>query len=660
MINTNPDHISRRRVLQGAVGASVAAASVAGCDLFETTPGQTDGPSGKDKPNGAEQKEAPQLARDVAAGRLPHLKDRLPRNPLVVDLVNDTGSYGGTWHLPMSGPDEGAWDDIINYEGLLRWNRDASSWRTVSDENVRPNLAEDYAIERDGRKYVFSLRSGIRWSDGEPFTADDIVFGQNDVLNNTDLFGGGGDAFDVTGGNPIARKINDHTVVFEFREPYGLFGPELAASDGTNVTTKPLHYLKQFHKKYNPKVHELAKSHGHDSWIELFWAKAYDYTSLPVLWPWVLKSKGDNQIVAKRNPYYWKMDPKGRQLPYIDRVQFDLVNNENTLTLKAAHGDYSLLQRGICTPSNKPVLARGRQSGKYSFFDNVRDYMNEAIIMFNLTHKDPEKRKVFLSKDFRVGLSHAINRSEIVKAVFQRQGTPSQAAVRPDDSLYDKGMASQYTEFDPSLAKKYLDKVLPDKNGGTRLGLNGKPFEFIFEIPTEYPDLLNTLTIVKKYWEDVGVSVTVKSESYELWVKRLHNNSLDSLAWIGDTGYSLSTMIEPRYFVSTRNNLFAIGWQGWYENKRQGGVRPPAPMRRQLRLYDELKGTADPEKQSQLLKEILEIARKEFYTIGTVFNGKGYGIVKDNFRNVPEPTVVGWQPVQPGAADPEQFFFSAR
>lgn len=147
----------------------------------------------------------------------------------------------------------------------------------------------------------------------------------------------------------------------------------------------------------------------------------------------------------------------------------------------------------------------------------------------------------------------------------------------------------------------------------------------------------------------------MRAQSYGLWAEKIDSNDHDGLVWIGDTGYSASTMLEPRYYLSAGYNLFCVEWLSWYESRGRQGQEPPAPMREGLKLYDRLQATTDAGEQGALLRQIFDLAKRELYTIRNVLPAKGYGIVRNDFHNVPD-MIDGWQYLWPGPTDPEQYY----
>jgi peptide/nickel transport system substrate-binding protein len=261
----------------------------------------------------------------VKAGKLPPIDKRLPANPVIVQPEEKVGIYGGTWHMASVYNDSNFTYRTIGYESLMRWD---SQWTRVI-----PNIAQSVDVNDDATVYTFHLRDGMRWSDGELFTADDIMFWYQAVFMNKDLTPSPA-AWLIVGGKPVVvEKKDDYTVIFRFSIPNGLFLQRLATPDSLIITNYPRHYYAQFHKDYNPNVADLVTKEGVKSWVELFQKKApYELFNLnweaPTLNPWNYTADyfaSKDVLRAVRNPYYWKVDTDFNQLPYIDNVEFNIV-----------------------------------------------------------------------------------------------------------------------------------------------------------------------------------------------------------------------------------------------------------------------------------------------------------------------------------------------
>lgn len=596
--------------------------------------------------------EAPMLAERVAAGELPPVAERLPANPLVVPVVERIGTYGGTWNTALLGGQDTSWlGRTIGYEFLVRVTPDWSE--------IIPNVAESYESNAEATEFTFHLREGMKWSDGEPFTADDILFWYEDVLMNEALTPAV-PSWLVSGEPVVVEKIDDFTVVFKFVQPNGLFLPNLASSAGSLPTRYPRHYLEEYHPRYNGEVEAQAQAEGFDTWLQLFESRAdvWFNTELPTLNGWVLTTGYEDsteQVVAERNPYYWKVDPEGNQLPYIDRVVYDQVQNVEVLVLKALNGEIDMMDRHLATLNNKAVLFDNMEAGNYRFFETIPTNMNFVIISLNWTHPDPVLREIFQNKDFRIGLSHAINRQEILDIVYVGQGEPWQGAPRPESRFYNERLAKQYTEYDPDLANEYLDKAYPDKNAdGIRLGPDGEPISFTI-LTTEAVVDTAALELVRDYWRQVGIQVELQVADRSLVDTRVAANEHDATTWQGSGGTGV--MLGPYYYFPLRStpSRFAIAWSNWYQGL-PGGEEPPAEAKRQMALYDQLKQTADAAEQERLMAEIIEIAADQFYVFGIGLDPNGYGIVKNNFHNVPATVPSSNLYLSPAETNPSQYF----
>jgi peptide/nickel transport system substrate-binding protein len=616
--------------------------------------------------------EAPMLAEMVAAGTLPPLNERLPANPKVVQPTESEGQYGGVWRMGLrGGQDNALLTRTLAYEHLVRWTPDWSG--------IEPNVAESFEASADATEYTFKLREGMKWSDGEPFTVDDVLFWYEDILMNPEYqavhpipnwLKAGGEP-------PVVEKVDDLTFKVKFAAPNGLFIQNLATPSGDDFTRWPKHYAVQFHPKYNTENLDalIAEANATD-WVNLMDLKAggvpgtpYDArwqnSELPTLKPWRLTTaygEGTTNVVAERNPYYFKVDSAGRQLPYIDKIVYEIGEDVQVLVLKALNGEIDMQDRHIATLDNKAVFVDNAETGGYGFFETVPASMNTQVIALNLTHKNPVMREIFQNKDFRIGLSYAINRQEIIDTIYVGQGEPWQLAPRPTSPYYNEQLAKQYTEYDVAKANEHLDKAgYTERDAeGYRLGPDGKRISFLVDVQAISQNWIDALELIKGYWAEVGIQMEPNVMDRSLMYTRKDSNEHDAATWGGDGG--LDVVLEPRwYFPFSGESLYAEAWKEWYNNP--GGVgslvppeEPPAGPKRQMELYDQIKGSGDAAQQEALMKEILQIAADEFYALGISLPAPGYGIVKNNFKNVPASFPNAWLYPHPAPTNPEQYY----
>ncbi len=366
-------------------------------------------------------KEAPALAELAKSGKLPAVADRLPQSPMVVKPTEKVGVYGGTWRMgTLGGNDSLSFQRVFAYEPLLRWMPDFSGYL--------PNVAESFTPNADSTEYTVKLRKGMKWSNGKPFTTADVKFWYEDVLLNTEITAKPDIVF-TSGGKVVEVKIiDDSTFTFKFAGPYGFF--PLRMSNNAAPISYPAEYLKQFHTKYNPDAAKNATAAGAKSWVEYFTQKATYYVNieLPTLYAWNLATAyGSNSSVlsVERNPYYWKVDTEGNQLPYIDKLQYTIHQNLDTLTLQALNGEIDMQYRHFGTLNNKPIFFENQAKGNFKLVPVTSALANGVCIYPTLTTKDPTVRALLNNKDFRIGLSYAINRKEFIDLIFFGPGHPA-------------------------------------------------------------------------------------------------------------------------------------------------------------------------------------------------------------------------------------------
>jgi len=615
-------------------------------------------------------KEAPQLAQLVKDGKLPAVTERLPKRPLVLTPIEKVGKYGGTWrNALLGGSDLAQLHLTIGYEHIIRWDPE---WKAII-----PNIAESFQANADGTEFTFKLREGHRWSDGRPFTVDDVLFWWEDYVLDPDLSPGGAAAWQKAGNKAMAiEKVGDTAFKCKFAAPNGLFLQNLCTYNAYQMCAMPRHYLQQFHRKYNPQgIDQLAKAAGQDTWVKLFQTKGagipgtpynalWQNADLPTLNGWVITTPytGTTRVAAERNPYYFKVDTAGNQLPYIDKYLAEPLQDQETMLLKALNGELDLVYHKVNTLTNKALFTDNLQRANLKFHEAVGAGMNSFVLALNLNAKDQVKRQIFQNKDFRIGLSHAIDRQEIIDIVFVGQGEPWQAAPRKESPYFSERLAKQYTEYDVGKAGEYLDKAFPQKNAqGIRLGPNNQPISFLVEVTgTVNQAWLDTINLVKTMWQKVGVEIQVKNEDRALFYSRKDANEHEAAIWGGDGGLR-DGLLDPRwYFPFNNESLMAQAWRYWYNPPGQLLIQPeepPTEVKRQMALYDQIKGTVDEAKQTQYMKELIAIAADQFYCFGIVLPPAGYGLHKTNLRNVPPKRFAAWLFQDPGVTNPATYFF---
>ncbi|HEX2906259.1 MAG TPA: ABC transporter substrate-binding protein [Phototrophicaceae bacterium] len=602
-------------------------------------------------------KESPFLTAKVDAGELPPVAERLPVNPAVVTPFNEVGQYGGTMRVGFTGSNPG-WGGlwyITGWENLVSWAPDFSG--------VVPNIAESWEVSDDVKEYTFHLREGMKWSDGAPFTADDIMFYIEDIVFNEELTKGGptADWLPNEGKEDFkAEKIDDYTVKFTFANPYGTFLYNLATWSGRHITFFPKHYLSQFHAKYNENVADLvAAEDGVEDWIGLFNKKAsgptedtnnyFNNLERPLLFPWIPTSLlgGSTQMTMVRNPYYWKVDTEGNQLPYIDEIVGLTYQDNEARTLAMINGDLDYVKDA--GDDNRILYYDAVDSGApLKLGTALSDGGVANTIHFNRNSPDTVLGEIFANKDFRIGMSYAINRPEMLEILQFGQGSPSQAAPLETSPLYNEQLATQYTEYDVAKANEYLDKVIPEKDAdGYRLRPDGQPLNIVFTISNDLTYGTNWVQVAELligYWDAVGVKVSLNSIADAQFTENRENNTIDATIYTGEGGAGLTALLDPRYYVPEEFfGLYGNGWWAWRVNSQDAvTVEPPQEIKDLRVAYEMVLQQPTQEAQIEQMKQVLQTAADNFWVIGTVRPAPSFQPYNVRLGNQPDEWIKGW------------------
>ncbi|PNH77907.1 ABC transporter substrate-binding protein [Vibrio diazotrophicus] len=597
--------------------------------------------------------ESPQLNELVKSGKLPKVEERLPENPLVVEPNESIGQYGGTLNLVGKAMDNGHRIRTIAYDNLFNFDTTYSK--------VIPNLAVGFTSNTENTEFTIQLRKGVKWSDGTAFTADDIAFYINEIIGDPEH----------SGNRPLALPAHDsakaevidaHTVKITLAKPNGMFIRTLATVDSESFTAFPKHYCSQFMPKFNDKAVENAKAKGFDSWRQYastrceahYFLEHHANVDRPVLTAWkVTTPPGPNatHAVYERNPYYWQVDTEGNQLPYLDSVRWRYSEDQEEMVLRAANGETDFQHRDIGQTSYRSLLIENEEKGNYTYKFRPSTLSTELALPLNQTSKDPLKRELFANKDFRIALSHAIDRSEISETVYSGVVGPHQAAPTDISPFYDKDAVEQYTQYDVKKANKILDDLGLTKRDaeGYRLLKNGERLRIEAISETRRKGVFaDALELIKNQWKDVGIFLDIRIiESNHLINLRL-TNDFDLIPNLGEGG--VGVIDEARYyFPFSPESTWGMGYYLWAnEPTNEFAVEPPAYVKQQLELWKKVTETSSQEEQQKYMKEIMQIAKENFYVIGTVEAMPAGVVVSNKLHNVPENMPQSWNFPTPG------------
>lgn len=626
----------------------------------------TTAPAATAAPAAAKYKEAPTLADLVKAGKLAAVDQRLPEKPLVI-TGEAVGAYGGTLRRGFTGPsDANHYYRLVN-DGLVRYNVDASK--------IEPKIAESVESSADFKTWTVKLRKGAKWSNGDPFTADDIMFWYTDVMSNKDLTPAVPFWMrNKDGSAGKVEKVDDVTVKWTFAEAHTLFLSDLAGQDGgdrTYAVHLPSKYLKQFHATYAKKddLDKMVADAKFKTWGELFAAKNAppENPDRPTMSPWTPATRVSEQVFSlKRNPYFVGVDKDGNQLPYMDEIRLTFFADTQALNLAAIAGEFDQQDRHM-NIMNYPILKENELKGKYKILTWPTMGGSDAAIMFNQTFdKDADLAKLIQNKNFRIALSYAIDRKQIQESAFLGLGEIRQPVAPPWMPHYPgDAVAKKYTEFNAAEANKLLDGIGMDKKDSEGFRYYpGTTKRAVIELSwvNAFGPWGDVGQIVSRNWEKVGVKTSLVERQRALHFQMRDANELQSEMWQEDSGafpFSVTTKYDPRNIGNGVGLTLAPLVGKWYSTSGKEGVAPSADLKKVVDLLDKAKVSGEADRVA-IAKELYTVWVDNMFEIGIVGLTpmvQGVVVVNNNLLNVPKLAGNDWPPRSPGNALPEVWFY---
>lgn len=605
---------------------------------------------------------APELLALEKAGKLPAVEKRLPEKPEVITPLKSVGKYGGAMRSALRGNGDGnAILRMVGNQSLVRWNREFNK--------VVPNLAERWEVNADSTEYTFHLRRGTKWSDGELFTADDILFYTQDLMGNKAFLATPPEMYRSGDKSMQTEKLDDYTVKFRFAAPYVSFIENLAHPTGQQVVFYSKHYCRQFHPKYNPKVDELVKAAGAKDWSALMRARCgeleqpsrWGNPERPTLDPWVIVNPyggGSSVVTLRRNPYFWQVDTQGQQLPYIDELRFAVISEIETMVLAAINGQLDFQFRHIGQVQNIPVLKENEGKGKYRVMQFEDISSNAAGLFLNQTTRNEKLRPLARNKDFRIALSHAIDRKELADLVYLGQTRPWQVGPKASSRFYNAQLGTQYLKYDTAFANAALDKLGLDKRDaeGFRLYPGGGRVSIAGIVQISSGNYVDTMEVVRRQWKKVGIELVINGVERSLFYDRSNTNDYDMAIFI--VGGGLDPQFDKTGVLawSPTESRQSLQWVKWAMTQGKQGEEPSASMKKRLDLNEKWKVARNQDEADALLRQLLQVAADEFEVIGTVEALKVPGVVSNRLMNVYEKMPWAWPYATPAGALPQQFW----
>ncbi len=602
--------------------------------------------------------EIPYFREAVEKGTLPAMQKRLPEEPRVVPLVEGQveGQYGGSLHTMITGASDVKLMFVYGYARLVGF---------TPDLEIAPDIARDFEVE-DNRVFTFHLRKGHRWSDGASFTSEDFRYWWEDVANNKKLSPTGPPAsLLVDGKYPEVTFPDELTVRYSWQKPNPNFLALLAGASPLLIY-RPAHYLKKYHDRYvdKSKMSKIQKikfkswASNHNRKDNLY---KFDNPDLPTLQPWRnTTSAPANRFVGVRNPFFHRIDPSGRQLPYIDRIILS-ISEGKLISAKAASGDVDLQARAIKL-QDATFLKENEKRSKYRtlLWPTVRG--SHFALYPNLNAVDPVWRHLLRDVRFRRALSLGIDREEINDVLFFGLATEGNNTVQSQSRLYSEDLRTRWAKLDVEQANKLLDDVgLVQKNEeGIRLLPNGEPLLLIVETAGESSEQADVLELIRDSWREIGISLFIKPSQRSVFRNRIFAGETILSVWSGFENGVPTAASSPAVLATTSQTSYQWPkWGQYFETKGQSGEPADMPEAKRLNaLYEKWQNAATREIQAEAWQEMLEIHAEQQFTIGVVSGILQPIVVKNILKNVPKKAIFNWDPgAQFGIYHPDLFWF---
>ena len=619
------------------------------------TPTQTEAPTETTAPVEVEMagfSEAPFL---TAAGTYGKVEDRLPvADDVMVESVDAAGNaleigvYGGELKRSSSG---GNWDAGKPIEeGLFRFNTTGT---------VEPNVAKGYDVNDDYTVYTIYLREGMKWSDGEPFTAEDCVWFYNAIcLNKVDGKGVRSCHKDANGDPAVVEKVDDTTFTVTFGTPKYDFVEALTVDlkwhyapkhifekmvdlvieskgmeDGDAKTAKEAEALAAAQEICGVEFSDIGKA-GKEL-LYYFW----NYPGVPTLNPFVLSTEaGKNSIKGEyyefvRNPYYWKVDAKGQQLPYMDKITYTTVQDDAQATMLLLDGtiDY----KTIAVQDAPTVQEAENTSGtKINLYQWAPTYWGSGAyqLHLNLGIADAAKNALFNNPDFRQALSIAVDRVEMAATLTDNWNEPGQAAPQEGALGYSEEWAAQWTEYDPAKAETLLQSAgLVKGADGFYAFVDGTKFELNI-VSVADSGAGTTYEFLKKYFNAVGINCNFNDYDRSVVDNDLLAGTIECMLFpvtpIGD----ISIALKPNSMIP--GCATNVAWYGIMDEETATG-----DLKALIDLKQKLDETGDPDDRAEIVDQMMQLHQKNQWTIGYIAEAPAIHAVNARIHNFPDGLV---------------------
>ncbi|HIC82082.1 MAG TPA: ABC transporter substrate-binding protein [Kiloniellaceae bacterium] len=606
--------------------------------------------------------EPPALRFALATDALPPLAERLPTEPrrdLPAREGWQEGRYGGSLRL-LSRAGRDARDLVLlGYARLMVWNEELE---------LEPDILKSVEVE-DGRIFTLTLRAGHLWSDGTPFTTADFRFWWAEVANNREVSPRGlPPEMLVDGKPPRFEVLDDTTLRFTWEAPNPLFLPALAAASPLFIY-RPAHYLKRFHASYADEedLTAQAEAMGLRTWAELFQRRdrpfRFDNPQRPTLQPWInTVAPPADRFVARRNPYFHRVDGQGRQLPYIDEVILTRTQ-ARLMAAKAAAGDADLIARGLSF-KDAAVLKEAEDRGRITLRLWPIGRGAQLALYPNLNVISPGWRSVLRDVRFRRALSLATDRDELNQVLYSGTALPGANTLLPGSPLYSEEDRRAWSDYDPEQANALLDEMgmLWRDNDGIRHLPDGRRADLVIETADADAAETDALEVLTAQWRKIGIAVLIRSQGRQATRQRVRSGATAMSIFYGLTNGLATASMSPAELAPTSNRQ--NNWPLWGLHHQSGGNAGEAPdlpeVQELLGLYEAWASGPDAAAQEKIWRRMLAIHADQVFTIGLLGAVRQPVVASARLRNLPDEAVYLYDPgAYFGRYRPDTFWFSS-
>jgi ABC-type dipeptide/oligopeptide/nickel transport system permease component/ABC-type transport system substrate-binding protein len=607
----------------------------------------------------------------VDEGKLPSVKERVGPEPLVLRGVDGPGRYGGTMLKVVATGGDMQITTSMSAATPLRWSPQGYP--------VVPHVLKKIDVENNYKTFLLHLRRGIRWSDGHPFTADDILYWWEKESTDTSVRSSPDEIMVYRSHIGELLRIDSFTVEITFPIPNRIFIDRMATWRGLAFCGSPAHYLRQYHPDSTVGDNELCEKTMQKLSLPSRAAlynriKLWNNPEHPRLWPWIYRSyKPNPPHVFIRNPYYFAVDERGNQLPYIDRLMFREMKRE-LVTVAAASGEISF-QKDM--PFNEYTrLMSNRDEYGYDIYHWYNGNSSENLFLPNhnkvvLSHDPSTKKRADMLKNpaFRKALSIAINREKLIQAEFNGLAEPVQIAPVPISPFYNEKLRYAYTAYEPDRANHLLDSIgLVNRDvEGYRTFRDGSRMQFFLNMSGSGGTGSNFAQMVVDDWATVGVRGIVRERARTLFFLTLRSREHDFC--VTRMNGKINPLIDPKNYVPLRNSPQAYGYGLWYsmgglhgDPKAQTSaavpVPPGHPFRDAMRWLDSAYQAPTLQQQVAAFEHVTDIAAENLWVFNICSSPPHLVVVKRELKNVPRVAFANWDFMTPANAGVETFYFT--